>query len=87
VRLEWARVDLRQEVPGMHRLAFLEGDLGDLPLDLGTYGIGVVRLDGADAAQVDRDLPAFDGLRDNRYRRRAGRSRHCLSFGCAEVKA
>ena len=62
------RIDLSQEVAGMHGLSFGEVDAGDLSLNLAVNNRGVVGDDGADAGQIDRYVVLGDHSGDNRYR-------------------
>ena len=68
-----ARIDLRQQVAGMHGLAFGEVDADDLPLDLGAHDVGVVRDHRADAGKIDRHVMLGDRCGDDRHRRRSRR--------------
>ena len=53
-------IDLREQVAGMHGLAFGEVDAHDLPLDLGAHDVGVVRNHRADTAKIDRHVMLGD---------------------------
>src|SRR5207237_979875 len=67
-RLVGTRIDLREQVPGMHSLAFGEVDAHDLPLDLSTNDIGVVRNHRADTAKIDRHVMLGDCPGDDWHR-------------------
>ena len=69
------RVDLREQVAGMDRLALGEVDADDLALDLAAHDDGVVGDHGADAGQIDRHVMLSDCSGDDRHRRR----RRCRS--------
>src|SRR6476660_9389332 len=63
------RIDLSQQVTGMHGLPFGEVDAGYLSLDLAVNDGRVVGDNGADAGQVDRYIVLGDYSGDDRYRR------------------
>ena len=79
LRLVGPRIDLCEQVAGMHGLPFGEGDLGDLSLDLAAHEDGVVGDDRADAAQIDRHVLLRDHAGDDGYRR-CRRWRQCRSL-------
>ena len=66
------RVDLREQVPRMHGLAFSEIDADDLSLDLGANDVGVVRDHRAHTAKIDRHVVLDDRSGDDRHRGRRG---------------
>ena len=68
LRLVGPRIDLCEEITRMHGLPFIEGDLGDLPLDLAAHQHRVVGDDRTDAAQIDRHVLAADHTGDDGYR-------------------
>ena len=72
-RLVGTRIDLREQVAGMHGLAFGEVDADDLPLDLGAHDVGVVRDHRADAGEIDRHVMLGDRAGDDRHRGHSGR--------------
>jgi hypothetical protein len=57
----------------MHSLAFSEVDADDLPLDLRTHDVGVVRNHRADTGKIDRHVMLGDRPGDNRHRGWSGR--------------
>ena len=63
------RIDLREQVAGMHGLPFGEVDPDELALDLAAHDDGVVGDHRADAAQVDRHVVLGDRSGDDRHRR------------------
>ena len=62
------RIDLREQVAGVHGLAFGEVDADDLPLDLGAHDVGVVSNHRADAVKIDRHVMLGDYACDDRHR-------------------
>ena len=68
-RLVGTRIDLREQVAGMHGLAFGEVDADDLTLDLGAHDVGVVRDHRANAGKVDWHVMLGDRCSDDRHRR------------------
>src|ERR1700730_295186 len=64
------RIDLCEQIAGMHGLPFGEVDAHDLSLDLAAYDYRVVGDDGADAGQIDRHVVRSDGSGHHRDRRR-----------------
>src|SRR5207302_9162467 len=69
-RLERPWVDLRDQIAGLHRLAFHETDLLHLPVDTGSNRDSVKRLYGAQAFEIYRHIysPSRCGLDRNRLR-------------------
>src|ERR1700681_4634235 len=67
--LDSTRVDLREQVAGMHGLPFGEVDADDLSLDLAAHDDRVIGNDGADAGQIDRHVVLGDHSGDDRHRR------------------
>src|SRR6266436_6701496 len=63
------RIDLREQIAGMHGLAFGEVDAVDLPLDVGAHHVGVVRDHRADTGKIDRHVVLGDRPTDDRRRR------------------
>ena len=61
-------IDLREQVAGVHGLAFGEVDAHDLPLDLGAHDVGVVRNHRADTSEIDRHVVLGDHPSDDRHR-------------------
>ena len=55
-----SRIDLRERVALPHVLAFAEGDLLYLPVDPNPDGHGIVRLHGAEADAIDREVLHLD---------------------------
>ncbi len=55
-----ARIDLRQQLPALDLLAFLEGDLGELAIHLRGHLDRVERLHGAEPLKIDRHVPRDD---------------------------
>ena len=70
LRLIGTRIDLRQQVAGMHVLPFGEVDADDLALDLAAHDDGVVGDHRADAGEIDRHVVLGDRSGDDRHRRR-----------------
>src|SRR5262245_8672633 len=62
-----ARVDLSEEIAGVHRLALGEIDADDLPLDLGANGDRIIGDHGADPCQIDRHVVLSDRCGNHRY--------------------
>jgi hypothetical protein len=62
------RVDLREQVAGMHGVPFGEVDADDLSLDLAANGDRVIGDDSADAGQIDRHIVLGNHSGDNRHR-------------------
>jgi len=62
------RIDLREQVAGMHGLALGEVDADDLSLDLGAHDVGIVRNHCADTAKIDRHVMLRDRSGDDRHR-------------------
>ena len=56
LRLIGAWVDLREQIAGMHGLAFGEGDPDELARNLAAHDHGVVGDDRADPGEVDRHV-------------------------------
>ncbi len=75
LRLVGPRIDLREQVAGMHGLPFGEVDADDLSLDLAAHDHRVVGDDGADAGQIDRHVMLSDHSGDDRHRRYRSRWR------------
>ena len=69
-RLIRSRIDLRQQIPLMHGLAFGERDLLQLPVHARRHRHGVERLHRAEPLQVDRHVRVRDGGGVDRDRRR-----------------
>ena len=70
-----SRVDHREHIAFLHLLTLAEADFDELAGDLAAYEHVVIRDHRADAAQVDRNIAAFDsGGNDAHGRRRRGRS-------------
>ena len=68
-------IDLGEHEALSDVLAFGEGDLDELAVDLRAHRYGVERLCGADAVEIDRHI---GGLRSDReHRHRLGRARRC----------
>ena len=72
LRLVGTRIDLREQVAGMHGLPFGEVDADDLSLDLAAHDDRVVGDDRADAGQIDRHVMLGDRSGDDRHRRDRG---------------
>ena len=66
LRLVGPWIDLCEQITRMHGLPFIEGDLGDLPLDLAAHQHRVVGDDRTNAAQIDRHVLAADHSRRRR---------------------
>ena len=80
--LEGPRIDLEEPIAFLDVLSFLEGDLDDRAVDTGLDHGGVERLDGADAAHIDRHVAFLcdrHGYRDGGRRHR--RSRRSIAPG------
>ena len=73
--LKRSGVDLGQKVALLDHLAFIEGDLHDLPVDSRPDKHGVVCLNLPDALEHDRKVGALHRRHRDYYRRRAGRLR------------
>ena len=63
-----AWIDLRQKIAFLHHLPFLEGDLGQLTVDLGLHGDGGERRDGAERIDQDADIVQRDGCGADRLK-------------------
>jgi hypothetical protein len=66
------RINLCEQVAGMHGLAFGEVDADDLPLDLGTHDVRVVSDHRAYPAKIDRHVMLRDRAGDDRHRGHSG---------------
>ena len=71
------RIDLGQNITLLHHLALFEIDLGDLAVDPAAHRDRVVRLDDAEAVEIDGEI----GLSHRRDGDRDRRRRRALSFG------
>jgi hypothetical protein len=73
LRLQRARVELREQLAGLHVLPFDEADLVELAVDARLHGHGGHRGDGADARAVDLHVLRRDARGGHLHRRRLGR--------------
>src|SRR3546814_9519418 len=63
-------VELRQQLPGLDVLAFLETDFLQLPIDTRAHGYSPPRRYRADTGQIVRHVPPFDQYGGGRHRQR-----------------
>jgi hypothetical protein len=68
-QLKRTRVDLRQEIAFLDRLAFLEADFEKLSVDLGLHRHGRKRRHRAEGSHDDFDIAGADGGHADRLRR------------------
>jgi len=73
LHLEGPRVDLGQQLAALDELALPEQDLHQLAVDAALDGDGVERRDGAEAVEVDGDVPLSRRHRHHRHAARGGR--------------
>ena len=72
-RLERARIDLEQGIPGLDLLPLLEQHLCDLAVHPALYRDGVERLNGPEPFQIHRHAAGFGAGRRHRHALRCGR--------------